>query len=813
MQDIVPLYNKVRNYLTRKPHESAKFKLNFRNSKLCAGWDRNKEKEYGAVLLRHGGLYYLAISVDRKLDLNDPKYVGQDWEKLTCKLLPTPSMNMPRIFFGKSWMQTHFNSPNLEEAAIIQTYKGQEYDIKAIKQNEEFKKDYLRSLYSETNLAPDDKAGFQTITQEWRNTKLYPLIEWYKAQLEQHEWGQVYNFNFSPTEEYGDISDFYNEVEEQGFRMDFDTSLSATAIDELVESGTLYLFQIYNKDFSPKSTGRQNLHTMYWLQTFSPENLRRTVIRLCGGAELFYRPQSLPKKKTHSMGSLLVNRIDTQGKLIPEPIYQELYHFLNAPKAARKLSELGEIAQSYLNPTEKGPGVVYRPAPHDICKNYRYTVDKFFFHVPLKFNFAVKGGLNVNKKIWRDFLFPSELHGLGHYEHVIGIARGERHLLYVVVIDSKGRIVEQRSLNDISVSIPESTKKVVVDYYNRLDQREKARDFARKSWQSLDSIKDLKEGYLSVVVHELAEMIIRYNAPIILEDLNFGAKRGRFKVEKQLFQKFDKMLIDKLNYLVFKASPYSYAEETVQDPNKPGGTARAYQLTDRFESFQKLGKQSGIIFYMQAVNAGKIDPWTGFINLYSWRYETIDKTIELLKKLDSFRWNTQKGYFEIGVDYRKLNPKADQKYRTQWILCTHDNMRWFYNNRIQKAEAQNITANLRKLFKMADICYAGGQDLLEALINFKGNDEVTCAQLFRSLLFNLRVLTAMNYYNMALSGEDSNFQLSPVWSAKHAGFFDSRLFHDSTSNWPQSPEASEAYQLARRGLYLFKRETARYIEE
>lgn len=37
-----------------------------------------------------------------------------------------------------------------------------------------------------------------------------------------------------------------------------------------------------------------------------------------------------------------------------------------------------------------------------------------------------------------------------------------------------------------------------------------------------------------------------------MEDLNYGFKRGRFKVERQVYQKFENMLINKLNYLVDK---------------------------------------------------------------------------------------------------------------------------------------------------------------------------------------------------------------------------------------------------------------------
>lgn len=62
---IVPLYNKVRNYLTRKSYKTKKYKLNFENSTLLDGWDINKEKENTAVILIKDKKYYLAI-MDQK---------------------------------------------------------------------------------------------------------------------------------------------------------------------------------------------------------------------------------------------------------------------------------------------------------------------------------------------------------------------------------------------------------------------------------------------------------------------------------------------------------------------------------------------------------------------------------------------------------------------------------------------------------------------------------------------------------------------------------------------------------------------------
>lgn len=52
-----------------------------------------------------------------------------------------------------------------------------------------------------------------------------------------------------------------------------------------------------------------------------------------------------------------------------------------------------------------------------------------------------------------------------------------------------------------------------------------------------------------------------------MEDLNQGFKRGRFKVERQVYQKFETMLINKLNYLVDKDLAV----------DQEGGLLRGYQ--------------------------------------------------------------------------------------------------------------------------------------------------------------------------------------------------------------------------------------------
>ena len=131
---------------------------------------------------------------------------------------------------------------------------------------------------------------------------------------------------------------------------------------------------------------------------------------------------------------------------------------------------------------------------------------------------------------------------------VVGVNRGERHLVYITVINGAGEIVEQFSLNQIINE--HNGVSHAVDYHELLDRKEKERMEARQTWTTINNIKDLKDGYISQVVGKIVKLVIKYDAVIAMEDLNSGFKNSRAKVEKQGYQKLEKMLIDKLNYLV-----------------------------------------------------------------------------------------------------------------------------------------------------------------------------------------------------------------------------------------------------------------------
>lgn len=690
--DIIrPLYDKVRNYITKKPYSQDKIKLNFENAELFNGWDENKEIQYGSIILRRNGLYYIAImnKANRSLLGQAMPSEGECYEKMTYKLLPGANKMLPKVFFSKS-RNKEFNP----SAKLLENYN--------------------RGTHKKgTNFNLND---------------CHELIDFFKRSIDKHEDWKKFGFKFSDTSSYQDINDFYKEVEQQGYSLSF-LNVSASYIDKMVQEGKMYLFQLYNKDFSEYSKGTPNMHTLYWNALFHEDNLRDVVYKLNGQAEMFFRESSIENNHpTHKANCPIQNKNKHNSK--KESVFD-----------------------------------------YDLIKDQRYTIDKFLFHVPITMNFKSFGTDKIDK-IVRTYLQSAD------DTHVIGIDRGERHLIYVVVSDKRGNIKEQFSLNEIINEHNGNLYKT--NYHNLLDERESGMKKARQSWQTIENIKDLKEGYLSQVVHKIAQMMIKYKAIVVLEDLNIGFMRERQKVEKQVYQKFEKMLIDKLNYLVDKKA----------DASTSGGVLNAYQLTSKFESFQKLGKQSGFLFYIPAWNTSKIDPVTGFVNLFDLKYESIDKSKAFFSKFNSIRYNDKKGWFELSFDYNNFNSRAEGT-KSDWILSTQGERIITFRNPDKNSQWDNKVVDLTQEFK--DLFNEHGIDihgnLKEAISN--QNDKAFFEKLLRCLHLTLQMRNS-------ISGTEIDYLISPV-ADENGVFYDSRSCTDAL---PKNADANGAYNIARKGIML-----------
>jgi CRISPR-associated protein Cpf1 len=373
------------------------------------------------------------------------------------------------------------------------------------------------------------------------------LIDFYKAALGKHEErGKTFKFSFQSTSHYEDISQFYAEVEQQGYKLSR-KGINSSVLEQFVEEGKCYLFEISCKDFIKQNPdSKDSLQAIYWKNMFTPHS----NIKLNGEAEIFFRPASLKEK----------HQVQTN---------------------------------QYTITNEKA------------IKSGRYTEDRFLFHCPITLHFGTKAEGKFNQRLNQHLkpyiengLFRSARNDEGRQMHIIGVDRGEKHLNFYSVINMQGKIVEQGTLNIVNGT----------NYETLLSARATERNSARQNRDTIGSIKDLKDGYISQVVHQLANLVLKYNAVIVLEDLNSGFKRGRQKIEKSVYQKLELALAKKLSYFVCKGTP----------AGQSGSATNAYQLCPLVSNFGDIkGKQWGILFYTRANYTSTTDPISGWRkNLY-----------------------------------------------------------------------------------------------------------------------------------------------------------------------------------------------------
>lgn len=722
---VIPLYNRIRNYITKKSFNTEKIKLTFENSTLCDGWDLNKERDNTAVIFQKNNEFFLGImNPEKKIDFTKENDDSKDgYQKLNYKLLPDPKKMLPKVFLSsKKGKETYLPSEDLQKKYEEGRHKkGSTFDI-------EF---------------------------------CHELIDYFKNCINMHEEYPEYKFSFSDTSEYQDLSEFYKEVADQGYRIWW-TNISESKINEMIENNRLYLFKIWNKDFSQHSSKTDNLHTIYWKMLFEPKNLKNVVFKLNGEAEVFFREKTDMPIVKHKAGEKMVNRTTIDGKPLPESVHTELFKYHNG-----KIGSLSEETRSYAN------RVVVKDVTYDITKDRRFTVDKILFHVPLTINFKSGGKVNLNQEIME----RADKMDL----KILGIDRGERNLLYTVMIDSEGNIVPgtQKSLNILNG----------FDYREKLDQREKERDEARKNWKSLESIKNLKEGYLSLAIHEISKMVLEHGCVVALEDLNFGFKRGRFKVEKQVYQKFERMLIEKLNYVVLKD----------RDIDVPGGALRGYQLTNPLTSFTELGKQTGVLFYVPAMYTSNIDPKTGFVNLFNFDgIESMAAIKDFLGRFSSIRYSKADDAFAFEFNYGDFRCKGSRTYDQKWTVYT-------YGERIIRSKTGDRieipTQRMRNALRLRNIMHPDGENLLPQIMQVEeaaGNKEF-----FLDLFYAFRHAVSLRN-----TSNEQDYILSPV---KGGGgtFFDSRVMDEEyaasgNAAWPRDADANGAYNIALKGLYMIR---------
>lgn len=500
--------------------------------------------------------------------------------------------------------------------------------------------------------------------------------------------------------------------------MDFSERIDETYLRKAVEEGKMFLFEIYSKDFSPYHHGKDSSFTKLLKEVFSDENLNKinhsdeTAIKLAsGGSELTFRKASLPYKETHMANIPIVNK----------------------------------------NPLNNKKESVFTYA---LCKDKRFMTDKYLLTLAVQIGFRneeiSKYELNkkVNEKVLKEM------------PNVLTIRAGERHLLYYIVTDPNGNILEQDSLNIIHSK--NDKQEVVTNYKEILNKRENEIMEAKENWDYSKDIKTIKEGYMSQALHIIVKLQEKYNAIIFVEDYSGSFVQGRMANMKNIYQQFQKALLQKLTCYVPEGKTYN----------------EAIQLASPVSSLDDLKGQSGIVYFVNPSYTSNMDPTTGFVNQYyeNFRYESIKKAKETLSKITDIQYNEKENDFEIVISEKEFNVSDSNK---TWILHTKG-IRNVYKDK--KYQAYECTENMKKLFKEYSI--AEFSDMRSKEFNKKFYEK-----LFEIIL----IILQMHYFDKDLEEE---YMLSPIKNLNNI-CFDSR---SAKNNQLRCSAAIKTYLIYKKGF-------------
>ena len=753
------LFAKVKNYLSRKPYSNDKIRIYFdNNSFFLRGFTENNTKsdngtQYGGYLFRKKNSF---DEYDYFLGCSKNAYLFR--ENFADSIPENDKSDYERLYYYQPKLKTIYNGYKNKD--------GKDYGFDKNKFKE------LISAVSEKNgtkISYEEKDTPTILLSriETSNPELYKIIisdssviELQKEMIENLKavfskfvkkvpsLSDVLKKDFSSLKEFIDaVSYIDNEKSFYYGHVSKKEMESQNSVSDGENAKKFYLFKIQNKDLKErkdgkKSTGTENLHTMYFKALMSAN---QNCIDI-GAGQVYFREKNYTGK--------------------------EVIHPANNP-----------IKNKTTGYPKENSTFTY-----DIRKDNRYFENKFFLHLSLFINFAApKPKLNDLNTEVNKYLYANKKD-----INIIGIDRGERNLLYVSVINQKGEILYQRSLNEICYSIKTNGEELTVskNYHTLLENRAKERDLARKSWGQIDNIKELKKGYLSQIVHELSLLMVRYNAIIVLEDLNPKMKQSRSGIDIQLYQKFEKALIDKLSYMVFKKDEVVDGEVV-----KANSVLNGMQLATPIKAFKDMKNQNGFIFYVWPQYTSKIDPITGFVSLFDTSEKTIFEHIKFFKKFKSIVY--ENGDFNFIVDdYSKFYDKKNtMKIKSFVISSKGERIINRKDGRAWKSETIIPSNELKYLFKEFEI------NTSENILNQITDNKLPLA--FYNRL--IKIFRSIVQLRNSESGNGSiDYISSPIIKidGKDIDSFDSRVEFEKGKNakLPIDADANGAYHIALKGL-------------
>ena len=622
---IIRLYNLIRNYLTQKTDEEAKKKstvLMFgRSAHLNQSWITSTEGRFGnldAAILEADGRYYYMVSGATKQKLNIPMLEVSDIvegaEYYNCLYTKTNghlAMMLPKCTFASKPAKGQYELHEYDEL----------FDIPVGSTTMSVSK----KMYDDYN------AKIFRSDKDARNA----LINYAKDFISKYDSYMYYDFSgLKPTEEYSSYGEFCDEVDSITFRTER-RFIERSLIDKAVNNGSVYLFMIKNQDMY-KADGRCKDKTSLRFRAIIDSMCSGDTSIIINNSPLIqYRPAVIEPKITHPVGSILVNKLTSDGAKIPEEIYHELYEYYN-----NRIDRLSDAAVSY-----KDKAVVKR-ADFDHIRARHYGREMFTITLSYTINKGVTSattGYGMNRYV------NERLKTQGY--NILTVIRGVDNLLYYYLSDADGNRISGGNLNCVGN----------VNYKERLKALGTERVEKQRKWNySMDKVASVKEAYLNEVCRVIVSFAIENNAVIVVDQINGNSKNRAAAFDDNVYNKFETKLIAALSDCANINIPAT----------QEGGIINPYQLA----STGIKGCQNGIAFFVFNMMTRNICPDTGFVNVYDYKACTLAAKKACLeqmkiyydKEIGEFRYEFSFG--RIGNYFRGDAPRTIDKV---WSIRTH----------------------------------------------------------------------------------------------------------------------------------------------
>ena len=320
----------------------------------------------------------------------------------------------------------------------------------------------------------------------------------------------------------------------------------------------------------------------------------------------------------------------------------------------------------------------------------------------------------------------------------------------------------------------------------KLTQLEKERRDNQKKWKPAGQIKHFKDGYVGKAVHEICQLMLKYNAIIVMESLNkkFMTRRSA-AFGPAIYSKFQKALLNKLSYLVLKD----------RKPLEKGGILNGYQFASCPDKIDEQPVQYGRVFFVTAGYTSSIDPVTGFVSLFSFdEYgDSNEKAKKFTNGFDIIRVN-EENVAELFFSYDKF--KTSEKWTNKTWHCIirgkriipHKNQNtgfWEYHN-------EDMRKELDELFEKYGKKLAAGTDIKELMDDIrKENPEID-----KEFVFLMKKVFRLRNFNRE-TGED--YIISPAVDA-YGETFDSRDSRNAEIGRPVNGDSNGSRNIAIKGL-------------